>query len=87
MTQREMVETIQQLHPEISVNRILKMLNQAQDDFTMKTECIDTSFYDSLVSGQRYYPLLKKVNKIWRVDVENEKADFLVGTPTKTDIT
>tara|TARA_R100000655_G_scaffold108700_1_gene161212 strand:- start:1315 stop:1578 length:264 start_codon:yes stop_codon:yes gene_type:complete len=87
MTQREMVETIQQLHPEVSVNRILKMLNRAQDDFCRKTECIDTSFYDSLVSGQRYYPLIKKINQIWRVDVENEKADRLVGTPTKTDIT
>ena len=86
MTQREMVETIRQLHPEVSVNRILKMLNQAQDDFCRKTEIIDTSLYTSIVSGQRYYNLDRKVNSIWRVDVDDEQVDHLAGQPAKTDI-
>jgi|TARA_Y100000004_G_scaffold35478_1_gene38002 predicted transcriptional regulator len=86
MTQREMVETIQQLHPEVSINRILKMLNQAQDDFCRKTEIIDTSLYTSIVSGQRYYDLNRKINNVWRVDVDDEQADHLAGQPAKTDI-
>ena len=59
MTQKEMIEVIQQHHPDAGEVIIRKALNRAQDDFAAKTKVL-TVFTDAsilTVSGQRYYDL------------------------------
>lgn len=48
MKLKEMIELIKEAHPDASDNRIIKLLNQAQDEF-----CTDTRINDSesLIAG------------------------------------
>ena len=46
MTQKEMIEIIQQHHPNANETAIRKALNRAQDDFAAKTKIL-TVFTDT----------------------------------------
>ena len=82
-----MIELIKEAHPDASDNRIIKLLNQAQDEF-----CTDTRINDSasLISGgtvanQRFYTLSNDVITISDVYVADERAQRLTDKPDKED--
>lgn len=87
MTQKELIETIQQHHSHVGETQIRKALNRAQDDFAAKTKMVhvgsDNS--DTLVAGQRYYNLPPEVLEIKRVEVNEVKIRRMVDRPKKGD--
>ena len=77
-----MVELVQQHHPELGAQEIVKMLNRALDSATK----FDT------VADQRYYGLDSQIMEIWSVDYTNDDGDLeaiprLIGRPPIRDIT
>ena len=53
MTGKEMVELVQQHHPELGPQEIIKMLNRASDDYTARTRLLDsaTKFTTVAIAG------------------------------------
>ena len=86
MTNREIIETLQETHPGLSILQIIKLLNRASDDFCRRSECVEGSFYMLLVPEQRYYDLPEGIVRIFDVDVADETAPKLIGRPEKRDI-
>ena len=87
MTQRELIELIQEHHPDKGETLIRKALNRAQDDFTAKSEIIDSIATDTLVADKRYYDLDPGMLKVKRVEINSEVIPRLVGLPSKGDLT
>ena len=92
MTSKEIIETLQETHPGLSVLQIVKLLNRASNDFCRRSECVEGSFYmtldiDAAPGGQRYYDLPAGIIRIFDVDVADETAPQLIGRPDKRDIT
>jgi hypothetical protein len=87
MTQKELIEVIQQHHPGQGETAIRKALNRAQDDFAAKTSIIhvgsDNS--DTLVSGQRYYDLPPEILEIKRVEIDEVEIRRIIDRPRKGD--
>tara|TARA_R100000278_G_C5406196_1_gene141412 strand:+ start:158 stop:427 length:270 start_codon:yes stop_codon:yes gene_type:complete len=89
VTQKEMIEIIQQHHPDVGETIIRKALNRAQDDFAAKTKIIrvGSDNEDVTVKGQRYYLLPEILLEITRVEIENVEIPRLIARPTKGDNT
>ena len=87
MTQKELMETIQQHHPHAGETQIRKALNRAQDDFAAKTKIIHvgTDNTDALVAGQRYYNLPPEVLEIKRVELDEIEIRRMIDRPKKGD--
>ena len=87
MTQKELIETIQQHHPNAGETQIRKALNRAQDDFSAKTKIIHVGSdnADKLVAGQRYYTLPPEVLEIKRVEINEVKIRRMIDRPKKGD--
>lgn len=87
MTQKEMIEVIQQHHPHAGEVQIRKALNRAQDDFAAQTKMIHVGSdnTDTLVAGQRYYNLPPEVLEIKRVEINEIKIRRMVDRPKKGD--
>ena len=87
MTQKELIETIQQHHSHAGETQIRKALNRAQDDFAAKTKMIHVGSdnTDTLVSGQRYYNLPPEVLEIKRVEVNEIEIRRMIDRPKKGD--
>lgn len=92
-----MVELVQQHHPEMGVQEIVKMLNRASDDYCSRTRLLDaattfdTVMHPTTGKGQRYYGLSTQILQIWAVDLENDDGDLaaiprLIGRPPVRDI-
>lgn len=90
MKQSELIEMVQQHHPDIGETTIRKALNRAQDDFSAKTKIIDAvtevTNDDLTVIGQRYYPLPPDILEIKRVELENVSIPRMIGKPVEGDI-
>tara|TARA_Y100001938_G_scaffold67120_1_gene93159 strand:+ start:219 stop:482 length:264 start_codon:yes stop_codon:yes gene_type:complete len=87
MTQKELIEVIQQHHPNHGETLIRKALNRAQDDFSAKTGIIKAVADETLVSDKRYYDLDPGMLEIKRVEIDNNSIRRLVTPPQKGDIT
>jgi|TARA_R100001082_G_scaffold110830_1_gene91955 hypothetical protein len=92
MTGKEMVELVQQHHPELGPQEIIKMLNRASDDYTARTRLLDSATKFTTVVDQRYYGLDDSILEIRAVDYTNDDGDLeaiprLIGRPTIRDIT
>ncbi len=89
MTQKELIEVIQQHHPDASETVIRKALNRAQDDFGAKTRIL-TVFSDGsdvTVKDQRYYNLHPETLEIKRVELDDIAIQRLLTRPTEGDVT
>jgi len=87
MTAREMIELVQQHHPDMGEKEIINLLNRAKDDFCARTEMIKDTYTTATVANQRYYTLdgkLLKIRNIWLNDVEIPR---LSGKPIIDDDT
>ena len=85
MNQKEMVELVQQHHPNKGVVEVNKALNRASDTFCADTEIIEITFIDSTVAGQRYYSLDADIVKVLRVEFNDVVIPRLIGLPTIED--
>jgi len=92
MKGKEMVELVQQHHPELGAQEIVKMLNRASDEFCTRTRLLDSATKFDTVADQRYYGLDSQIMEIWSVDYTNDDGDLeaiprLIGRPPIRDIT
>jgi hypothetical protein len=89
MTQKEMIEIIQQHHPDVGETIIRKALNRAQDDFAAKTKIIlvGSDNTDVTVKDKRYYNLPEELLEIKRVEIDNVEIPRLLTRPVKGDNT
>lgn len=87
MTQKEMLEIIQQHHPEIGETVIRKALNRAQDDFAAKTKILSVGSdnTDVTVKDQRFYDLPPEALEITRVELDEVSISRMITRPRKGD--
>ena len=89
MTQKELIEIIQQHHPKTGETLIRQALNRAKDDFAAKTSIVEvaTDGTDVTVAGQRYYSLPPELLELKRVELGNISIKRLIFKPIEGDIT
>ena len=93
MKLKEMVELVQQHHPELGITEVVKMLNIAQDEYSARTRLLEKATQFDLVTNQRYYALDKSILEIKSVDMESadNSTDHinipkLIGRPVRRDL-
>ena len=93
MTLNEMIELVQQHHPDMGDTEIRLLLNRASDDFCAKTEIVKTKYTSvsagetTTTSGRRYYTLSKYILKIIDVWLNDVKISRIIGKPIIDDDT
>ena len=90
MTQKQLIETVQQHHPELGETQIRIFLNKALDEFCRKTRILTTAYQFTTTEDQRYYALSdidSSISEVTRVDYDGYEIPRLVGIPEKTDLT
>jgi len=92
MTAKEMIELVQQHHPNMGQTEVVKLINRAKDDFCAKTEIVKDTYScdtpsEGTVANQRYYTLDKKIIKILSVWLNDVKIPMLIGKPIIDDDT
>jgi hypothetical protein len=93
MTAKEMIELVQQHHPNMGEVEVIKFLNRAKDDFCSKTEIVKTKYTSvssgetTTTSGRRYYSLSKYILKIIDVWLNDVKISRIIGKPIIDDDT
>jgi len=94
MKQKEMIEMIQQEHPEIGETQIRAMLNRAMDKFEEETKgLIKKTATVSLTADKRRYAFSDftgvttsdEVLKVTRVDYNNKPVKRFIGNINLTD--
>ena len=86
MNKQEFYERLQELHPDASMQRIIKAVNIAIRDFSLKTKILEGSFTQSLTENKRHYTLDKDIIEIISIDVDDKEALKVVGRPTERDM-
>jgi len=94
MTLNEMIELVQQHHPDMGETEIQLLINRASDDFCAKTEILKDSFSlgadkdaDSTVANKRYYTLPEEILIIREVYLNNVRIPRIIGKPIIDDTT
>ena len=87
MKLKEMIENIKELHPNVSDQRIIKLLNQANIEFCTDTRVSEASYLISggTVKDKTYYTLDDAIIGINEVYIEGERAQRLEIKPDKED--
>jgi len=86
MKLKEMIERIQQHHPDMGVVEVVRSLNDAANDMGFRAECIESLDQFDTVADQRVYKLKKHIIKIKGVDYDNKTIKKLIGRPIKRDL-
>ena len=86
-----MVELVQQHHPHMGAQEVVKMLNRAQDEYSSRTRILEGNAAITVVEDQRRYSLDVSGNKdeimeIKSVDLNGEEIKRYVGRPHKRDL-
>jgi|TARA_B100002003_G_C13819609_1_gene403526 hypothetical protein len=84
---KEMIEIIQQHHPDIGIVEIRGLINRAQDEFSARTRINESADAFPLVEGQRGYALDDHHLEIKSVDFDGRAISRLAGRPQKRDLT
>jgi hypothetical protein len=71
MKLKEMVELVQQHHPQMGGQEIVKMINRAQDEYSSRTRLSEDSHTYTVVNGQRRYSLNVSGNKDAIMEIKN----------------
>ena len=87
MKLKEMIEIVKEAHPDVSDNRIIKMLNQANREFCNDSRISNASYLVSggTVKDQTYYSLDTEILSIDDVYIDKERAQRLDYKPDKED--
>jgi hypothetical protein len=90
----ELLELVQQHHPDMGETEIRLLANRASDDFCAKTELLKDSYSlgtdvdpDSTTANKRYYTLPSEILTIREVYLNNVRIPRLVGKPIIDDTT
>jgi|TARA_R100000908_G_C3752488_1_gene146952 hypothetical protein len=91
MKLKEMVELVQQHHPQMGGQEIVKMINRAQDEYSSRTRLSEDSHTYTVVDGQRRYSLNVSGNKdaimeIKNVDLNGKTIKRFTGRPITRDL-
>ena len=86
-----MVELVQQHHPQMGGQEIVKMINRAQDEYSSRTRLSEDSHTHTVVDGQRRYSLNVSGNKdaimeIKNVDLNGKTIKRFTGRPITRDL-
>ena len=87
MKYQEMVDRIKQHHPHLREKEIRQLVNDAQDEFSERTELTKAVADISIIAGQRYYALDAKIGKINKVYIDDLETPRLLGDPVIDDTT
>ena len=100
MTAKEMIELVQQHHPQVGETEIVKLLNRVKDDFCAETEIVkkkytavsgdyadDANSETTTTADRRYYTLSKFILKIQDVWLNDVKISRMIGKPIIDDDT
>jgi|TARA_R110000744_G_scaffold44882_9_gene100023 hypothetical protein len=94
MKLKEMVELVQQHHPELGVTEVIKMLNIGQAEYSSRTRMLEKATQFDLATDQRYYALDESILEIKSVDMEGADSTSdhvnipkLIGRPVRRDLT
>jgi len=79
MKLQELIELVQQHHPDLGQNQIVLEANRALDDFSMQTKLVRGTFDISTVVDKRYYDLDSNI-------IEIEEVIYDHGTGKGTSI-
>ena len=85
MTQTQIIELVQQHHPEMGETQIRLYLNRALDEFCRKTRILKTLYTFPTVANKRYYNLDSDILEVTRVDYDNYEIPRLSNPPEKID--
>ena len=87
MILQEMVEIIKEAHPEVSDQRIIKLLNQANIEFSSDTRISEGSYVveGGTVVDKTYYTIDTSILSIIDVYIDGERANRLAIKPAKED--
>jgi len=87
MKLKEMIEIIKQAHPDVTDNRIIKLLNQSNREFCIDSRISDASYVVSggTVKDQTYYSIDTEIISIEDVFIDKERAQRLDYKPDKED--
>lgn len=86
MTQQQLIELVQQHHPNMRETEIRLYLNRALIDFCKQTRIMSGTSDISTIADQRYYDLAETVLEVTRVDCDDYQINRLIGRPEKTDV-
>ena len=86
MKQQQMMEMVQQHHPEMGETQIRLWFNQAIDEFCRRTKCIKSAFTFDTTLNKRWYVLPDDVLEVNDVDFDGYTIPRLAGRPEKRDI-
>ena len=92
MKLQQMIDLVQKHHPDLGVNEIIHLLNQASDEFCSRTLMLEEATQFDTVANQRYYGLKESIIEIKSVDKTDgegntEEISRLVGRPKYRDLT
>ena len=75
MKLKEMIERVQQHHPNMNITEIVRSLNDAQNDMGFKTEMVESAD-----------KLQKHIMRIKSVDYNGKSIKKLLGRPVERDL-
>ena len=87
MTQKQMIDMVRQLHPNVSETQIRLWLNAGLDEFARRTRMLTGAFTFSTVADQRWYGLSDDVLEIISVDYDGYDIPRLGTRPEIRDLT
>jgi hypothetical protein len=92
MKLQEMIELVQKHHPDLGDVEVIKLINQASDEFCSRTLVLDEATQFNTVANQRFYGLKDSILEIKSVDMKDEEGNVksikrLQGRPEYRDIT
>jgi head-tail adaptor len=92
MKLQQMVDQVKKHHPELGINEIIHLLNQASDEFCQRTLILDEATQFDTVADQRFYGLKDSILEVKSVDLQDADGNVkeikrLIGRPEYRDIT
>jgi hypothetical protein len=89
---QQMIDQVKKHHPDLGVNEIIHLLNQASDEFCSRTLILDEATQFTTEANKRYYGLKDTILEIKSVDLEDEDGNHvtikrLMGRPQYRDLT
>ena len=87
MTQKQLIETVQQHHPELGETQIRIFLKKALDEFCRKTRILTTAYQFTTEGDQRYYALDDAILEVLSVDFDGYDIYRLSDRPEVRDLT
>ena len=76
--QKELIELVQQHHPQMGEVEIRKLLNRAQEIVCEETDILQRWFTETTVADQRFYDLDADLLRIKRVELSDSNGTYYV---------